>query len=264
MGVLICESWPSWFFTFETLSIECSFIFIDDYPNDWIEILVAQYPSVKVCAFHEFDSMLPLILHPEAVLFAQGSACWLTSTTASMIKFSRVIASVSYGSFPSTNHSDMWFCQSVDSVSTGSLIQGSWDFALKGFNERFCIPRLYERQLKHIIDVTNGRFRSRVLNTSSRSGTHPYSIQQTVNWDEQLPKAQPLTKVRCKSVFVKHGWVERQLTAVELARAFDVPGSLHESFKTWSIVQLPWLTTAPVKTLLQTGVSILGGLSFGK
>jgi hypothetical protein len=233
LGVLVCETWPSWLFVFEALAVHCSVMFIMDECTKKRNILESMYPTVDIRSMSLFCKWCDDNYHSDTVLFAQGGAGWFKTNFSLFQGFNKGIVSISHGSI--AGEFTGWSYQTVDSSAAGSVICGLWGFLTKGFNGSIHLPALYQRQVKHVIDVINRGISIKASSSEGEHGEGPVLFRQHIDWTEQLPKSRPLVRIRCQCVFGKPKWVERQLTSKELAKAFDVPLGLHEKFCHWPL-----------------------------
>jgi hypothetical protein len=252
-AIILCESWPSWLFGLGPLQVSCSTIYIQDPFADLSAILSSSYPQVRVLHMREFDPRVDISI----ILLIQGSPRWLRSLFSRLEDAHKVIASVSHGSFPECPEG--WRQVALNSQLGGSVIDGTWKILYRGFATPISAPISYPRTLGHVLDPMVRSIPWRQSEQMGRETGEGVLFRDAIHMDGFLPKQRPLIQVCCKQVLSPTGWAIRQLTAKELARAYDLPTRIGQSFESWSIKKLPWLSTAPVKLLQYVGQSLLGG-----
>jgi hypothetical protein len=78
----------------------------------------------------------------------------------------------------------------------------------------------------------------------------PPEFSAFVEWGVALPVSNPLSLVRCRSLFSQTMWVLRQLSAQELLAVFDIPQQERVTAATYhTTAALPFLHCAPLKAL---------------
>lgn len=242
--IILCEQWPGWIYACGALQFRCTHVYCwADLPS-WAAQLTTVYPDVcfRFCAK---DIRLPV--HPPFTpLLMQGSIAWFEDVITKLSHMSAFLFSATFLE-PLTRPTlppDFIISQyTLQSTDVGSALRGTWLFCSRGF-EIPLPPTSYHRALHHIInDTTRCAF------------FHPcqHTEECTQRLHAPLMVQQALALHPVPSVFAKSGFVRRQLSVAELARAFDVPSSVLPTFADGSQQYLPWLLHAPTRLLVYVG-----------
>jgi hypothetical protein len=122
-------------FTFHPLRISCQFIFTQQMSSSCITALKTILPDVQILNISEFLMGPGKYSSPTTVLFMQGSVSWLRNLWHVLEVFPQVMISVSSGSIGQLN--PFWHCHRIPSIDTGCVIDGIWNFCVKGLKTTF-------------------------------------------------------------------------------------------------------------------------------
>lgn len=214
-------------------------------------------PDVHILNISEFFMGPGKYSSPTTVLFMQGSVSWLRNLWHVLEVFPQVMISVSSGSIGQLN--PFWYCHRIPSIDTGCVIDGIWNFFVKGLKTTFNIAPMYHCYLIHIIDVATPNIWYHQIKQNDEIRTAPSLFQEHVSWSKHLPGSGPLIMICCKSIFESQGWILWCLSSKELTQAYDLPHSVQSAFLAFPVHTLPWLKSAPVKLLLHLGNTIIRG-----
>jgi hypothetical protein len=243
---LVSEAWPSWICVLSSLRLTCSVVFITNDSSLWQPTFCKIYPNTAIFPSVQLDTQLPAF--PGELVLFQGSASWFHQMGADLLSHFPpplpIVPGITQGM---THLPQPWQSVVVSAHSCGSVLAHDWRFWIRDHAVPTNFVCTYARCLRHVIDSTTGPpFGSR-------------SFSPCLLASDWLPFTQPFLPVLCPSIFSPEAPVQRQLTTVELARAFDVPSAWIPFFSQWSTshrTSLPFLLAIPSKVLMWLGLQL--------
>jgi hypothetical protein len=201
-------------------------------------------------------SLLPFLSATSTpwVVLSQGSPRFIQALPLQVLACHHTI--LCFHQLPTTPPPASWYTITIPFSHTGCLLTGSWTFwssvALHTPVAQ-SIPILSGRSLRHIISSTMGGslvpapppVNDHLIFTGPHWGDEQ---RHYLNWNGCLPQADPLTPVRCPSVFTSTKWTIRRLSPKELCDVFIIPSNwvgMFSKFHPWETHRLPFLQTPP-------------------
>lgn len=256
--VILSVGWPSWAYSLDACNVECVLIRVCDLETQWIALLKQCYLNLNI----ESVATMAKLWDPGGcpkprVILAQGPKSMLAWGRSEWADDAVVLHSAASRLQDKEPDSTSWTRLDMSAVQSGGVLCGDWNFYCNSnasFGEH--AENRCRRRLRHVMDsVTSGALRAvDAPHNDDLLYDKVWFMEdgKTLDWNGTLPRCSPLSRVRCRSVFVSTKWTIRGLSARELCSAYDVPIGLSRGFKDWQPAQrheLPFLRAAPSKLL---------------
>ena len=271
---IISDGWPAWLGVVEAAGFDCREIVLTAPQAPWLPAARELLPDIQWSTL-SMTTLRRIQRHRElgkGQLFFQGEPTTLSSVFRHLPMDLPWIACFE----PSTAVTHPAFTSgcffNINNLHYGGVVEGTWmcwvSAVLWSDASLPLPPPTYARRLRHVIAPTTAKPRGTACTIPldddiERQGVWYVDGQvKVLDWNGALPHKRPLTKVRCPTVFSSTHWLARGLSPLELAKAYDVPSSLHSMFVDWDVQHrksLPFLSVAPQKVLSTAWAAVAGG-----